>query len=328
MNDIAFSKQRMLLLIAILTLKVFSSGRVTLDKNALDRDNIESFKISTPTATYFIQKKSGGMATILDKNGKDWVGHKRVPKDGRGEYRGFPNTGVFHPGRFGGQEYRNVQDKDNYVSIEFTYKTNNLVRYEFYPEVSVFTFINVNKQPYWFLFEGTPFETTKADDIYWVSKDKTKNYTEKNLNDDLEDPEWLAFGTRECPRVFLMVNHENDNTSDRFTRWDGQMIIASFGRKKSTPTLMGNNRKFLFGFVETNTPEEIAEVAESWRSMKPTDIEKKYNAAPVIQKGYSCRGSFYNLKGQHFLLTVSNNRHPFIIMRQTRTEIQRIPIEF
>ncbi|MHC4629149.1 MAG: FG-GAP repeat domain-containing protein, partial [Planctomycetota bacterium] len=54
----------------------------------------ESFMIESQNATYYYHKQGAGFASILDKDGNDWLGYR--PGGGpAGEYRGIPNMG--HP---------------------------------------------------------------------------------------------------------------------------------------------------------------------------------------------------------------------------------------
>ena len=63
--------------------------------------DIDCFKIETPTATYVYGKKGAGFASILDKDGRDWVAYHPADKS-KGEYHGLPKCGqptkFFHCG--------------------------------------------------------------------------------------------------------------------------------------------------------------------------------------------------------------------------------------
>ena len=64
----------------------------------------ESYEIATPGATYFYHKRGAGFASIIDRDGKDWLSYR--PHGGSdGAYRGIPNLAhpenYFHPGGAG-----------------------------------------------------------------------------------------------------------------------------------------------------------------------------------------------------------------------------------
>jgi hypothetical protein len=52
-----------------------------------------AFIITTPSATYYLEKTGGGLSSMLDRDGIDWLGFHKAPSSGHmGEYRGFPNA--------------------------------------------------------------------------------------------------------------------------------------------------------------------------------------------------------------------------------------------
>ena len=68
--------------------------------------DMDCFKVETPTATYVYGKRGAGFASIIDKDGRDWVSY-RPGGEARGEYRGLPKCGqptkFFHCGYGYGQ---------------------------------------------------------------------------------------------------------------------------------------------------------------------------------------------------------------------------------
>src|SRR5450759_3198068 len=73
---------------------------------AMLHDDMDCFKVETPTATYLYGKRGAGFASILDKDGHDWISYRPGGK-ARGEYRGLPKCGqptkFFHCGHGYGQ---------------------------------------------------------------------------------------------------------------------------------------------------------------------------------------------------------------------------------
>ena len=67
---------------------------------------MDCFQVETPTATYVYGKRGAGFASIIDKDGRDWVSY-RPGGEARGEYRGLPKCGqptkYFHCGYGYGQ---------------------------------------------------------------------------------------------------------------------------------------------------------------------------------------------------------------------------------
>src|SRR4051794_28822902 len=50
--------------------------------------DMDCFKVETPSATYLYGRRGAGFASILDKDGKDWISYRPEGK-ARGEYRGL-----------------------------------------------------------------------------------------------------------------------------------------------------------------------------------------------------------------------------------------------
>lgn len=52
-----------------------------------------AYIISTAAATYYLEKTGGGLSSMIDRNGVDWLGFNKKKGSGwKGEYRGFPNA--------------------------------------------------------------------------------------------------------------------------------------------------------------------------------------------------------------------------------------------
>ena len=52
-----------------------------------------AYIISTALATYYLEKEGGGLSSMVDTDGVDWLGfHKEKGSGHKGEYRGFPNA--------------------------------------------------------------------------------------------------------------------------------------------------------------------------------------------------------------------------------------------
>ena len=67
-------------------------------------NNTPHFKIETSSATYFIEKQSGGCSSLLDSGGHDWISFRLTGNDGPtlssdSDYRGLPN--LVHQGPLG-----------------------------------------------------------------------------------------------------------------------------------------------------------------------------------------------------------------------------------
>ncbi|MBI5772118.1 MAG: hypothetical protein HZA89_00055, partial [Verrucomicrobia bacterium] len=50
--------------------------------------DMECFKVETPSATYLYGKRGAGFASILDRDGHDWISYRHGGRSA-GEYRGL-----------------------------------------------------------------------------------------------------------------------------------------------------------------------------------------------------------------------------------------------
>ena len=126
---------------------------------------IDCFKIETPNATYFYGKQGAGFASILDKDGHDWIAYHPGDKS-KGEYRGLPKCGqpakFFHCGLgYGMYKTANVFTSRvtlraaDHVRIESeTVDGKSACVWDFYPTHATMTLLRIDLPTYWFLYEG------------------------------------------------------------------------------------------------------------------------------------------------------------------------------
>ena len=239
-----------------------------LQNNRLGRPH---FKVKTPEASYFVDIKSGGISSIVDEEGRDWVNFRgdvnksEYPSSAENSYRGIPNivygqpddNGAGHPGFDRG---KTVQTSEN--SLVFNSDQNTWSwKYTFFEDHVMFELL---KKPeasaYWFLYEGTP--GGKYDH-------KTMTYGMKGVlpQNDLpdfaagsskeNDVDWYYFGKNEVERTFFLSSNPNKPmtnlvgflgiSSKGLESKDG-MVVFGFGRKKGAIPTLTKPRKFIFGF--------------------------------------------------------------------------------
>ena len=102
-----------------------------------------AYIITTPSATYFLEKEGGGLSSMLDRDGVDWLGfHKQEGSGHKGEYRGFPNAihrqdgNYFHAMNAGTDPSTSVVDIESAQHVQITFTSGNGQwegRWDFYP---------------------------------------------------------------------------------------------------------------------------------------------------------------------------------------------------
>src|SRR5262245_20128336 len=138
---------------------------VRVSEVTLHRD-MECFKIETPSATYFYGKRGAGFASILDRDGHDWISYRQGGK-ALGEYRGLPKCGqpvkYFHCG-YGFGQYTNdnpfrsaaqVVAPDHVRVRSETRDGAAACQWDFFATHATMTLLRIPGR-YWFLYEGTP----------------------------------------------------------------------------------------------------------------------------------------------------------------------------
>ena len=226
-----------------------SNSSVRVSETTIHGD-MDCFKIETPTATYVYGKRGAGFASILDKDGRDWVSYR--PGGGaRGEYRGLPKCGqptkYFHCG-YGYGQYRTDNPFSSHVTVRETDHARiesqtrdgkSACQWDVYPDHATFTLLKIDLPTYWFLYEGTPGGKLDAEHDFVIHPDGEKTTLDQPWSQLVP---WVCFGAAETPVGFVCVNHQDSepHESDSYVSWpfkkdpDGsfrEMTVFGFGRK-------------------------------------------------------------------------------------------------
>lgn len=197
----------------------------------------DTLVIKTPIAAYWLQKRAGGLAKLIDHDGNDWISYQ--PGGGSaGEYRGIPNCGqAFHPGYPLSDEGMGCTTAVESAEPEHVRVTSASVNgqwqgvYDFFPTHARFTILKATA-PYWFLYEGTPGGQLDLDlDFYLMPDGKVRPITEE-WEAHMPSPRWVCFGKRGLSRSLFMVHHSEPSADvvDQFWQMQGNMTVWGFGR--------------------------------------------------------------------------------------------------
>ena len=80
-------KKTFIVAIAVLSSFACQSQKSKTIITEVEHQNLPHFKVETTNATYLINKESGGAASIIDKDGIDWIKHSKT-------YEGKTTNGV------------------------------------------------------------------------------------------------------------------------------------------------------------------------------------------------------------------------------------------
>jgi putative heme-binding domain-containing protein len=247
-----------------------SVGNVQLIENSHDdsANDLPAFEIRTPVATYFLEKRGGGLSSLLDREGNDWLGFDpRVGSKAAGEFRGFPNAvhqqlgSYFHPKNQATDPVRTTVEQvtNGYVSIVAQSESGHWGgRYEFFPTHCTFSMTSIPPdQKYWILYEGTPGGSFELDDWWFTSENQRRQPMETNHEGDIPAPEWIAFGDSKQRRALVLLNHKDDEHPDSFYQMQGDMTVFGFGRQRMQKYLTQTEHRFSIALIESDSHQDI-----------------------------------------------------------------------
>ena len=219
-----------------------------------------AYIIATPSGTYYLEKEGGGLSSMLDRDGVDWLGFHREEGSGwQGEYRGFPNAvhrqdgNYFHAMNAGTDPSTSVVDIESEQHVRITFTSDNgewQGQWDFYADRCDFTMSRVSPgYKYWVQYEGVPGGEMDTTDYRFSSADAESHPIEESFIGDLPDPEWMAFGDRQSPRVLFVLHHEDDEHPDDYVSRPF-MTVLGFGRREKDKYL-DTVQTFSIGFVES-----------------------------------------------------------------------------
>ena len=222
-----------------------------------------AYIITTPLAIYYLEKEGGGLSSMIDKDGVDWIGfHMEEGSGHKGEYRGFPNAihkqdgSYFHAMNTGTDPSSSEVSiaSDKHIRIIFTSDNKKWQgQWDFYPDRCDFTMAKVSPgYKYWVQYEGVPGGEMDSTDFWYASVDHGQHPIEEPFEGDLPAPEWMAFGDQNSPRVLYILHHEDDEFPDNYVSRP-HMTVLGFGRqnKEKTTKHLTTVCTFSIGFIES-----------------------------------------------------------------------------
>ncbi len=226
----------------------------------------DCYIIKTPTATYYLEKTGGGLSSMLDKDGIDWLGfHSDAGTAHKGEYRGFPNAVHKQDGSYFHAMNQNTDpshckienESPHHIRISIHSENNQWhALWDFYPDRCDFTMNEVSDSyHYWIQYEGVPGGNMDSTDFWLASVDTIQHNIKEHYLGDLPAPEWMAFGDQKLPRTFYMLHHDDDSYPDHYED-RADMTVFAFGRADKNKYL-STKQKFSIGFIEATDYHHI-----------------------------------------------------------------------
>jgi hypothetical protein len=228
-----------------------------------------AYIIKTPLATYYLDKEGGGLSSMIDKDGVDWLGfHNEKGTEHKGEYRGFPNAidkqdgSYFHAMNTKTDPSSSVVEIESEAHVRIKFISDNKQwegKWDFYSDRCDFTMSKISEgYHYWVQYEGVPGGKMDSIDFWYASSDSNQHSIVEPFTGDLPAPEWMAFGDQDSPRMLYMLHHEDDNLPDYYvSRPD--MTVFGFGRQNKNKYL-STVQTFSIGFIESKEYSMIDKV--------------------------------------------------------------------
>jgi len=219
--------------------------------------------VKTALATYILQTTGGGLASIIDPDGKDWLSYKPVEPGETGKHRGFPNMVYqrcggddyfFHPGNVNESscETTIIAQSPEKIAVQSTSVCGKWkIQWDFFA-----THLNVTvvKAPdaYWILYEGTPGGHETAEQVQWTHGAAEQWFAaEHKLSPNLTSLKqaWMAFTSLSSPYSLAVSSRTIAPLALEYW-WMGHeqlkrgMTVAGFGREGIQSLLRGEGAVF------------------------------------------------------------------------------------
>ncbi|WP_240920008.1 hypothetical protein [Paraglaciecola sp. 20A4] len=257
----------------MLTDKKPESKSAVLLTHGIDQSagGLASYIVNISNATFYLEKEGGGLSSMFDSEGIDWIGFNDTKGSGwKGEYRGFPNAvhkqdgNYFHAMNAGTDPASSsvTIETNDHVQIVFTSDNGKWQgQWDFYPDRCDFTMSKVSQgYHYWVQYEGVPGGQMDKEDFWYNSADNKKHPINEEFSGDLPSPEWYAFGDEKLPRMFYLVHHEDDKYPDDYASRP-YMTVLGFGRSNKDKFL-NTPQTFSLGFVESTEYRTVERIVK------------------------------------------------------------------
>jgi len=205
-----------------------------------------AFQVVTPSASYFLLKKSGMLVSMLDSSGKDWISYS----DSFRPDRGLP--------KFGGCCQLEA-DAQMTTTLDATSHTSGHVRlfsssadegwslvWDFYRSHVTLT-VNRATQPFSFNYRGVPGGLLDSPDRIVFSTGESHAALDAFLTTSLPGAvQWVYLADDARPRSLFILQFAADSQTDSYSVADLDTSVLTLGNAHVTAPL-----RFSFGLVDS-----------------------------------------------------------------------------
>ena len=248
----------------------------TSTRSAIELDTVQHverthYRFQTPAATFLLDSASGGLSSMLDADGNDWIAYRpepwnQYPPSAASSYRGVPNL-VFHSA-FDGAGHPGHNRVATWVTSDSTVACHTpggpwAWTWRFRENSAVLDVTGVSDTAsYWFLYEGPAGGAYQPQQTYMASDASAPAYPQYDHfkgGEEVAQRQWYYFGNDAVARVLYMLQVEPDTLADHYSLLgndtigidspDG-MVVAGFGRAPMAKPVLSQPQQFVIGFLE------------------------------------------------------------------------------
>jgi hypothetical protein len=219
-----------------------------------------TFEIHTPTASYWIAKPLGMLVSLVDTddnaaNERQWIDFS----SGFRPLRGLPSYGTFDAHERMSTTLDSESQTPTHVRLFSTSESGEIrLTWDFYPTHVTLT-VNAMPVPYGLAYRGVPAGALDSGDRLGFSDGNSQSAELTSSIADLPGPaEWAYICDPTRDRSLFMVQHSDDDITDRYQVKDNDSAMLSFGDGELTQLPL----RFSFGIVESAEFDDVKARAE------------------------------------------------------------------
>jgi len=232
------------------------TGTFTVSSEAVWEVNgafVPTFEIKTPSGSYWVVKSLGQIVSMVDTDEADqrqWIDFSSGfrPLRGLPSFASFDETGTM----------TTVLDADSQTPTHLRLKCTSdsgswRLVYDFYPTHVTIT-VNAAPMPYGMAYRGVPGGALDDGDRFVFADGVGQGALLSSVTDLPGPAEWAYVTDTELSRSLLMIQHGDDDLTDRYQVKDNDSSLFSFGDGSLTQLPM----RFSFALLDSADHEAVA----------------------------------------------------------------------
>ncbi len=214
---------------------------------------VPTFEIISPSASYWLVKPLGMIVSIMDAASTDarqWIDYS----SGFRPLRGLPSFGTFDLSEPMTTTADDESQSPTHLRIHSVSESGSWrLVYDFYPTHVTLT-VNAAPTPYGIAYRGVPAGLLDTTDQFVFADGSSLDGMVSSVDDLLGPVEWAYIADPVVGRSLFLIQHGDDDLTDRYQVKDNDSAMFSFGDGELTRLPM----RFSFGLIESVDHEVVA----------------------------------------------------------------------